>query len=434
MTDRALIALLDGEPVGRVLRDRIGRMTFVYEDGWRHPPDSYPLSLSMPLAAAEHPHARIDAYLWGLLPDNANILDRWARRFRVSARNPFALLAHVGADCAGAVQFATPERIDTLMRATDPPIEWLDEQGVADRLATLRVDHAAWRTPTDTGQFSLAGAQPKTALLFRDGQWGVPSGRVPTSHILKPPSTEFDGHAENEYFCLTLARSLGLPAAHADVIHFGDEVAIVIERYDRMTVGSALRRVHQEDSCQALGCPPTSKYENEGGPGAKDVVELLRTYSSARDEDIDTFIGAMIFNWLIAGTDAHAKNYSLLLAGGGEVRLAPLYDVTSTLPYKSLNQGKLSLAMKLGNHYRLRDISFHDWAKLAKAVRMDSDRLFGRINAMIDELPGKAMEVLSGARRSQLTHPLLKRLVADLAARAAACKRIVAHRKGATAS
>ncbi|MGH8251674.1 MAG: HipA domain-containing protein [Steroidobacteraceae bacterium] len=137
-------------------------------------------------------------------------------------------------------------------------------------------------------------------------------------------------------------------------------------------------------------------------PGAKDVVELLRTYSSARDDDIDTFMGALIFNWLIAGTDAHAKNYSLLLACGGEAHLVPLYDVTSALPYKNLNQDKLSLAMKLGNHYRLRDISFHDREKLAKPVRMDSDRLFGRINAMIDELPGKAIEVLSGARQSQL--------------------------------
>lgn len=434
MTDRILVALLDGETVGRVLRDRNGRMTFVYADDWRQSPDSYPLSLSMPLAAAEHPHARIDAYLWGLLPDNANILDSWARRFRVSARSPFALLAHVGEDCAGAVQFATPERIDLLIGVADPPIEWLDEQGVADRLAALRVDHAAWRTPADTGQFSLAGAQPKTALLFQNGRWGVPSGRVPTSHILKPPSNEFDGHAENEYFCLTLARALALPAANADVVHFGDEVAIVIERYDRVSVGSALRRVHQEDSCQALGCPPTSKYENEGGPGAKDVVELLRTYSSARDEDIDTFVGALIFNWLIAGTDAHAKNYSLLLASGGEVRLAPLYDVASALPYDRLDQGRLSLAMKLGSHYRLRDISFHDWERLGQSARVDSDRLFSRINAMIDELPDRATEVLGGARRSQLAHPILERLVADLVARSSVCKSIVAHRKSASAS
>lgn len=434
MTDRVLIALLDGDVVGRVLRDRNGRMTFVYEDSWRSSAESYPLSLSMPLAAAEHPHAKIDAFLWGLLPDNANILDRWARRFRVSARNPFALLAHVGEDCAGAVQFATPERIDALVGAADSPIEWLDEQGVADRLAALRVDQAAWRIPEDTGQFSLAGAQPKTALLYRDGHWAVPSGRVPTSHILKPPSSELDGHAENEYFCLALARSLALPAANAEVVHFGNEVAIVIERYDRIAVGGALHRVHQEDACQALGCPPTSKYENERGPGAKDIVELLRTYSSARDEDIDTFIGALIFNWLIAGTDAHAKNYSLLLASGGEVRLAPLYDVASALPYEGLNQDRLTLAMKLGNHYRLRDISFHDWEKLAQAVRIDSNHLFARINVMIEELPNRAAEILGVARRGGLTHSLLERLVGDLAARSAACKRIVAHRRSATAN
>lgn len=182
MTDRALIALLDGEPVGRVLRDRNGRMTFVYEDGWRHSPDSYPLSLSMPLAAAEHPHARIDTYLWGLLPDNANILDRWARRFRVSARNPFALLAHVGEDCAGAVQFATQERIDTLMRATDPPIEWLDEQGVAvdwRRCESILPRGAPRRTPASS---ALRVLNPKQRSCS-----GTDGGAFPP--VVCPPRT-----------------------------------------------------------------------------------------------------------------------------------------------------------------------------------------------------------------------------------------------------
>jgi serine/threonine-protein kinase HipA len=146
----------------------------------------------------------------------------------------------------------------------------------------LREDHAAWRLPRDTGQFSLAGAQPKTALLFENGRWGIPSGRTPTTHVLKPPTGQFDGHAENEHICLALAHAVGLPAASSQVMCFGDEVAIVV-----------------------------------------DVVELLRTHSSERDEDVWTFISAVGFNWLIAGTDAHAKNYSLLITGGQRVRLRP---------------------------------------------------------------------------------------------------------------
>src|SRR5207253_5610825 len=120
-------------------------------------------------------------------------------------------------------------------------------------------------------------------------KWGVPSGRLPTTHILKPPIPEFDGHVENEHFCLLLAGSLGLPVPKAEVIRFEDQEAIVIERYDRVRVRGTLRRVHQEDICQALGLPPT-KYENVGGPGVRQIIELLRTFSTDRNEDIESFI------------------------------------------------------------------------------------------------------------------------------------------------
>ena len=185
---------------------------------------------------------------------------------------------------------------------------------IAERLRALREDHSAWRIPRDTGQFSLAGAQPKTALLFENKKWGVPSGRVPTTHILKPPSGEFDGHAENEHFCLELARALGLPVVDSRIMHFKDEVAIVVERYDRVRIAGGLRRVHQEDMCQALGIPPTRKYQNEGGPGIRDIVDLLSdVLDELQREDIATFLDSVVYNWLIAGTDAHAKNYALLI-------------------------------------------------------------------------------------------------------------------------
>lgn len=428
MTVHELVALIEGQPIGRVLRDRQGRLTFVYEDAWRRSREGYPISLSMPLAAAEHPHTKIETFLWGLLPDNATILDRWARRFKVSARNPFALIANVGEDCAGAVQFVLPDRVDALQSVELPPIEWIDEDGVAERLAALRADQAAWRIPRDTGQFSLAGAQPKTALLLQKGRWGVPSGRIPTTHILKPPSGELDGHAENEFFCLALARALGLPAADAEVKHFRNEVAIVIKRYDRYVQAGAIHRIHQEDVCQALSCLPTAKYENEGGPGTSDVIGLLRTYSTEREEDVRTFMGAIIFNWLVAGTDAHAKNYSVLIAGGGGVRLAPLYDIASALPYGGLDQKRLALAMRLGGHYKLREISFHNWVKFAKESRLDADEVFASIKGMIDALPDEASRVDRDARHKGLDHKLLATITDSVAMRARECGRLIEFR------
>jgi serine/threonine-protein kinase HipA len=156
----------------------------------------------MPLAAEEHGPAVVQAFLWGLLPDNERVLDRWAKKFQVSARNVFALISHVGEDCAGAIQFVTPDRQEALKSGKDDKVEWLDEAAVAKRLQALREDHAAWRLPRDTGQFSLAGAQPKTALLLQKDRWGIPSGRIPTTHILKPPKTStsaFCSHVSSAY-------------------------------------------------------------------------------------------------------------------------------------------------------------------------------------------------------------------------------------------
>lgn len=192
MSGRELVALLDGRAVGHVQQGRDGRLRFVYDEAWRDARGAYPLSLSMPLALREHPDAAIRPYLEGLLPDNPGVLARWGAQLHVSARNPFALLAHVGEDCPGAVQLVTAERAAELREGADPPVQWLAEADVEARLRELRTANATGRRASDAGYFSLPGAQPKTALLYEDGRWGVPSGRVPTTHILKPPSGDFD--------------------------------------------------------------------------------------------------------------------------------------------------------------------------------------------------------------------------------------------------
>jgi serine/threonine-protein kinase HipA len=417
-----LVALLDRKEIGRVHNDARGRLTFVYDDDWRKSPDAVPLSLSAPLAAREHGPSVVQAFLWGLLPNNEIVLSRWATKFQVSARNVFALLSHVGQDCAGAVQFVTPERLDALRSGGEDEVEWLGEPELAKRLQILRDDHAAWRLPRDTGQFSLAGAQPKTALLLQNKRWGIPSGRNPTTHILKPPTGHFDGHSENEHFCLMLARNLGLPAAQSRVMRFEKEIAIVIERYDRQQKGNKIVRIHQEDTCQALGIMPTRKYQNEGGPSAADVVELLRTSSTDRETDVNTFVDALGFNWLIAGTDAHAKNYSLLL-GGPLVRLAPLYDVASTLPYDEFDKQKLKLAMKVGGEYKLSLIGLRQWKKFARETRFNADELIARLGSMAKQLPDEANDARKRAQAEGLGKAVIDRLATRLIERASACER-----------
>jgi serine/threonine-protein kinase HipA len=425
VADEALILLLDGQIIGSVHR-RKGRLSLVYDDAWRLRPEAYPLSLSMPLASAEHPHGPVNAFLWGLLPDNDVVIERWARHFQVSPRNPFALIGAVGEDCAGAVQFVRPNRLDALQGGAEDTIDWLEPHQVAERLKALREDQAAWRAARDTGQFSLAGAQPKTALMWENDRWGVPSGRLPTTHILKPPSVAFDGHAENEHLCLLLARRLGIPAAATRVERFGDEIAIVVERYDRQRVGDRIARVHQEDFCQALARLPTDKYQNEGGPGVRDCVEVLADQSSAPGEDIDTFLNAVLFNWIVVGTDAHAKNYSLLLSGEGRVRLAPLYDIASALPYPGLDYQKLKLAMKLGGEYRLRDIGARHVGRMATEVRQSPKRWIERARELARETPAAVNDVAEEMRASGLGHEIVGRLAGTIADRARTLEALLA--------
>ena len=424
---KELIALLDGKETGRVVRDNRGKLTFTYNEQWREAAGAYPLSLSMPLTLAEHSNARIDPFLWGLLPDNEIILGNWARKFHVSPSNPFSLIACVGEDCAGAVQFVQPSRLNAILGAAAPPVEWLDDREIAKRLRALREDQSAWRAPRDTGQFSLAGAQPKTALLFENKEWGVPSGRLPTTHILKPPSGEFEGHAENEHFCLELARSLDLPVVDSRIMHFKDEIAIVVERYDRVRVAGTLHRVHQEDICQALAIPPTRKYQNEGGPGIRDIVGLLGDNSSLPREDVATFLDSVVFNWLIAGTDAHAKNYALLIGAGGRIRLAPLYDVASVLPYPDINIQKAKVSMKIGGEYRLRNIRRYQWRKLAVEVKLDPGKTLRGVSDLAGQLADHVSAVKEQMMSEGLKHPIIPRLADALTKRADACLRILEH-------
>jgi len=205
-------------------------------------------------------------------------------------------------------------------------------------------------------------------------------------------------------------------------MRFKDEIAIVIERYDRQHKGNDIVRIHQEDICQARGIMPTKKYQNEGGPSAFDIIELLRTYSTDRQDDLGTFVAALGFNWLIAGTDAHAKNFSLLL-GGRRVRLAPLYDVASILPYDEFDLRKVKLAMKIGGEYKLSLIGLRQWQKFAREVRMEADELVELLASMAKQLPDEVNAARTRAREEGLNATIVERLATQLIERAGECGR-----------
>lgn len=381
-----LAVLLNGIEIGVVEQLAGGSLRFTYAEAWREADAAYPLSLSLPLVQPEHGDRPIRAYMEGLLPDSETVLRAWGREFGVSAGNPFALLSHVGEDVAGAAQFVRPERRAALA-ADDGSVKWLSEPRVAERLERLARDRTSWRLMGDAGYFSLAGAQPKTALLWDGRRWGLPSGAVPTTHVLKPPAMELEGLAENEHLCLRLAGRLGLPAVNSEVRDFGGQVAIVVERYDRQREDGEVLRIHQEDFCQALAVSPRSKYQSEGGPSAAALIRVLRENSSDPEADVDTLVASLGVHWALGAPDAHAKNYSILIAPGGQVRLAPLYDVISVLPYpERYFPRKVRLATEVGGEYRLWYIRRRHWDRFAAENDLNPDRLRERLRDVVGEL------------------------------------------------
>jgi len=405
MAEEELYVLLNETMMGTLFRSSQGKLRFCYDKAYLHCSLQIPLSLSMPLLEEEHTHDRVLPFLWGLLPDNDLLLQRWAARFHVSASNPFAMLSIMGEDCAGAIRFIKKERFK---KNSYGGKKLLSTAQIEKRLLALASDPSLTRTAEDQGQFSLAGAQTKTALQKIGSRWFLPWGNEPTTHILKLPRPDLAGHIENEYFCLQLATQLGLATTQSEILHFGKTKVISIKRYDRIEHQKKMLRLHQEDICQALSIPPTKKYENMGGPGISAIMNLLNQ-SSHSQEDRHRFIQAIIFNYLILGSDAHAKNYSLLLGHHGNVRLAPLYDIASLLPYvKQPREQRLS--MRIDRSYRDDQIHLHHFEKMARQCEYPYSQLEETLKSFCQMIPKFSTDLTISLKKNGLKHPILETL------------------------
>jgi serine/threonine-protein kinase HipA len=174
---------------------------------------------------------------------------------------------------------------------------------------------------------------------------GKPIGITATTHILKPQIGELpngidlSNSVENKYLCLKLLEGFGIPVANVEIADFGDRRTLIVERFDRRQARDGrLLLLPQEDICQALSVPPTRKYQSDGGPAMRDIIQLLKG-SDTPDKDIAIFMRAWIVFWILGATDGHAKNFSIFLGAGGRYRMTPLYDVLTAQP--SLDAGQI---------------------------------------------------------------------------------------------
>lgn len=306
--------------------------------------------------------------------------------------------------------FVPPGHVDEALSAG--VIVPLRTDDIAQWLRRLRADPSAWEPPTGAGQFSLAGAQAKFAVHFDAGQWGLATGRIPTTHILKPAIPGLADQDIGEYLAVRAARLAGLPAPEVSVRVFGDERAFVTSRFDRLRTSSGWRRVHQEDMCQALGVAPSRKYEMHQGPGAAEVAALIRSSVTGghHEDDVWRFIDALIFNALIVGTDAHAKNYSFLLAPG-QVRLSPLYDVNSHLPYQRVGRPS-EMSMRIGATTRPDRLTGAHWRLCARGVGVPGEQVIARVRELADAVPEAFAKVAAEDEVRAFGSPLPDRLAA----------------------
>ena len=385
MADLHLAAVVAGRQAG-LLSQTAGRTSFRYLDDY----NGTPLSLSMPVAPGSFPSRLASSWIGGLLPDNRNVLAEWGTQLGVNPNNPVALLSRMGRDCPGAVQFCLPQDVAETASGRGRLVP-LSVSQVAARIAAARQDPAHW---TYTGeQWSLAGAQTKFAVRLQNGQWFEAHGSEPTTHIVKIGAPGYADHDANEHLCMSAAAKLGLRVAHTDYADFAGERALVVTRFDRMTVGGRVVRIHQEDLCQALGLPPERKYQDAGGPGVAAIADLIRATSS--EESLWRFVEAQAYGYLIGATDGHAKNYAMLLEGD-RAELAPLFDIASVLPYDATADNlSTSVAMSIGGEKGIGRVTERHWVRLANRAGVSPERLLARVRELAADLPDAFADAIS---------------------------------------
>jgi serine/threonine-protein kinase HipA len=384
---------MDGRKVGVLRRILTKEMGFHYDDGWLSFAQAIPLSRALPLREEEYRGAEVARYFDNLLPENRETRQRLARACRIDSADVFDLLRALGKDCVGALQL-TPATSPLPKPLTARGV-LLSESDIAQRLRELESFPLGIHGDSDF-RLSLAGVQDKTALLQMNGNWYLPTGSTPTTHLFKPPigykpgGMGFPYSIENEWFCLHLLERMGLRVAKTGIHVFQDVRSLIVERFDRFWKGQVLCRKPMEDLCQAFGLPSDRKYESDGGPGLVSIFELLDE-SNERERDRQEFFRSQVLFWLLGAVDGHAKNFSLLWDSSG-FELAPLYDVLSADPLVAAGQVKrkaMKLSMAVGDHrhYRLDEITGRHWRETGQAARLPALMIEGTLGDLKKSLP-----------------------------------------------
>jgi len=401
----SLFIYMNGYEVGEYIQRRSGAQEFIYHDFWLEHRSAIPLSLSLPLTDKTHKGDIVYNYFDNLLPDSLDIRRRIQGKFGEKTSKPFDLLSCIGRDCVGAIQLLSEQAEVDVKRIEGTP---LDENKIANELRNYKTLPLGM-SGDQNFRISLAGAQEKTALLLHNGKWHRPTGATPTTHIFKLPigriehaGIDLSDSVENEWLCLEILRSFGLPVPAVSIEQFEDIKVLVVERFDRELAEdkSWIIRHPVEDMCQANGIAPALKYESDGGPGISPIMELLKS-SLRPEDDRKQFMKTVFLFWLLGAIDGHAKNFSIFLKQGGRFELTPVYDVISAYPLAAKRQietRKMNMAMALNGknkHYAWHEIMPRHWFDESKKVDFPASEMNTIIEQTLDRIEAVIADVTS---------------------------------------
>ena len=412
---RNLIVWWDGRRVGDLTQDIHGNLGFTYAQEWIADSNTAPLSASLPKRPESFSRNECRPFFGGLLPEEGQ-RDAAARALGVSRTNDFSLLDRLGGDVAGALQLLpngeTPASHSPIQQAKP-----LDEAGL------IRVLNALPIRPLLAGddglRLSLAGSQSKVPVILIDNQIALPAPGQPTTHILKPEITRLNATTENEAFVMRLAAAIGLEVAPVEPRTVSNKKFLLVQRYDRAIDSKGqVRRIHQEDFCQALGIPPELKYASEGGPTFKDCFALLRRISAYPAVDVLKLLDAAIFNVIVGNADAHGKNFSILYNESGPC-FAPLYDLMTTVAYPELSP---KFAMKIGKRTSLAELDAKGWSEFATDAGIGMPLIRRRITEIAEKAISASKQTADNLVGSNLDENALNQYADIVIDRAKRCQ------------
>ena len=394
MTER-LKVYLNGIHAGFLAWDsELDVFSFSYIPDYIDRDKAVPISKSLPLNDEAFGPLVSRAFFENLLPPEV-VLRKLEKILHHDWRNTFAFLKELGGDCAGAISLC-PEGVEP-ERVVDDSIRELSEDE-ADEILRALPERPLLQGLVEGYRISVAGAQDKLVARVRSERLALPLYGAASTHIVKPEMSICRGSVENECFCQCLAARLGMAAAKASILDIKSRAYYVSERYDRELADGYVRRILQEDFCQAMGVPAEEKYESDGGPSA------VRCFCFLRDAGfgfaaLAGFVDALVFNFIVGNADAHAKNFSLLYRDGN-ASLAPIYDTLSTAVYPNLTP---RMAMNIGGARDFDDVNAASFDSFAVKCDINPKFVHDRIERLSDGL-ASAMDDVS-AELSDAGHP-----------------------------